>query len=128
MSFRLTLLIALLFGLLAAYLASLNTAGVRLTLAPDWSYDLPVIALIIGAFLGGAVLAFVLATLRDVGRSYRDFRRTRRAETLSETFQRGMEAELTGDAGEAARAYEANLRAAQTFRQMNEQALTILRG
>jgi flagellar basal-body rod protein FlgC len=28
----------------------------------------------------------------------------------------------------AARAYEANLRAAQTFRQMNEQALTILRG
>lgn len=27
----------------------------------------------------------------------------------------------------AARAYEANLRAAQTFRQMNEQALTILR-
>ncbi len=28
----------------------------------------------------------------------------------------------------AARAYEANLRAAQTFRQMNEQALTLLRG
>jgi flagellar basal-body rod protein FlgC len=28
----------------------------------------------------------------------------------------------------AARAYEANLRAAQTFRQMNEQALAILRG
>ena len=28
----------------------------------------------------------------------------------------------------AARAYEANLRAAQTFRQLNEQALTLLRG
>lgn len=28
----------------------------------------------------------------------------------------------------AARAYEANLRTAQTFRQMNEQALTLLRG
>lgn len=28
----------------------------------------------------------------------------------------------------AARAYEANLRAAQTFRQMNEQALSLLRG
>jgi flagellar basal-body rod protein FlgC len=28
----------------------------------------------------------------------------------------------------ATRAYEANLRAAQTFRQMNEQALTLLRG
>lgn len=28
----------------------------------------------------------------------------------------------------AARAYEANLKAAQTFRQMNEQALTLLRG
>ncbi len=28
----------------------------------------------------------------------------------------------------ASRAYEANLRAAQTFRQMNEQALTLLRG
>ena len=28
----------------------------------------------------------------------------------------------------AARAYEANLRAAQTFRQMNEQAITLLRG
>jgi lipopolysaccharide biosynthesis regulator YciM len=112
-SFRLTLLVALLFGLAVAYLASLNTAGVRLTLAPDWSYDLPVIALIVGAFLGGALLAFVLATLRDVGRRYRDFRRTRQArrtETLSEIFQRGMEAELAGNAADAARAYEEVLR------------------
>lgn len=109
MSLRLGLLLALLFGVLVAYLTALNTTGVRVTLGGGWTYELPLVALLVGAFLAGAALTFVLATLRDLGRTFHDYRRgrrARRAETVNEIYRRGMEAQLAGRADEAAQAYE----------------------
>ena len=115
MSPRLVLLLALLFGLLVAYLGSLNAGGVRVTLGPDWTYELPVIALVVGAFLVGASLVLVLGAARDLARSYRDYtlaRRTRRAESLSEVYHRGVDAQLAGKPDVAAEAYGEALRRA----------------
>ena len=70
-------------------------------------------ALIVGAFLVGAVLSLVLATVRDAGRSYRDYqsaRSARRAETLHESYHRGVEAQLAGKTVAAAQAYGEVLR------------------
>ena len=113
MSLRVALLLALLFGILVAYLTSLNTTGVRVSLGGDWTYDLPLMVLIVGAFLIGAALAFLLGTLRDLGRTYHDYQRlrqARRAETLNEIYRHGVEAQLAGRADEAARTYEEVLR------------------
>jgi len=112
-SLRLGLLLALLFGVLVAYLTSLNTTGVRVALGRDWTYDLPLMALLLGAFLVGAALAFVLGMLRELGRTYHDYQRVRharRAETLNEIYQRGVTAQLAGRADEAVQAYEEVLR------------------
>ena len=112
MSVRLTLLV-LLFGVLVAYLTTLNASGVRVALGRDWTYDLPLMALVVGAFLGGAALAFALGALRDLGRSYHDYqaaRRARRAETGAEIYQRGVQAQLAGNAAAATRAYGELLR------------------
>jgi lipopolysaccharide biosynthesis regulator YciM len=115
-SLRLALLLALLFGLLVAYLTSLDPAGVRVALAGS-AYDLPLVTLVVGTFLVGATLGFVLGMLRDVGRSYRDHRRARRlrrAATLDDLYQHGLRAERAGRAAEATRAYEELLRRAPT--------------
>ena len=113
MSLRLGLFLVLLFGVLVAYLTTLNASGVRLALSRDWTYDLPLMALVVGAFLVGAALAFVLGTLRDLGRSFHDYqvaRRVRRAETGHEVYQRGVQAQLGGNTAAASQAYEEVLR------------------
>lgn len=109
MSLRLGLLLALLFGALVAYLTSLNTGRVRLSLSPEWQYDVPLMALVVGAFLGGACLALFLTLLRDLSRTFRDYtmaRRVRREESLAEVYHRGVDAQLAGKPGSAAEAYE----------------------
>ena len=109
---RLALLLALLFGLLVAYLTSLDPAGVRVTLAGT-AYDFPLLVLVVGTFLVGATLGLVLGTLRDVGRSYRSYRqaeRARRAETVDELYHRAVEAQRAGRVAEAAQTYEEVLR------------------
>lgn len=109
MPVRLGLLLALLFGVLVAYLTSLNTGRVRLSLFPDWQYDLPLMALVVGAFLAGACLALLLAVLRDLGHSFREYtvaRRARREEGLAELYHRGVDAQLAGKADAAAEAYQ----------------------
>lgn len=108
MSLRLVLLLTLLFGVLVAYLSSLNVGDVRITLGPDWTYELPVIALVAGAFLLGASLALVLGTVRDLARSYREYKlawRARRAESLSAIYHRGVDAQLAGKSEVAMEAY-----------------------
>ena len=109
MSVRLALLLVLLFAVLVAYLTSLNTAGVRVTLGAGWTYDVPLMALLVGAFFAGGAVTSILWLLRDLGRTYHDFRRGRRArrmETASQFYRRGMEAQLAGRSEEAALAYE----------------------
>ncbi len=113
MSLRLALFLALLFGFLVAYLTSLNPAGVRVALTGGSVYDLPLLVLVVGTFLVGATLGYVLGMLRDVGRSYRDrrrARRVRRAETLDELYHHGVEAERAGRAADAVHTYEEVLR------------------
>ena len=113
MSLRLALLVVLVFGVLVAYLTTLNASGVRGLLGRDWTYDVPLMALVVGAFLVGAALAFVLGTLRDLGRSYHDYqaaRRARRAETCHEIYQRGVRAQVAGNVVAATEAYDEVLR------------------
>jgi len=112
-SLRLTLLVVLLSGVLVACLTTLNASGVRLALGGDRTYDVPLMALVVGAFLAGAALAFVLGTLRDLERSYHDYqaaRRARRAETCHEIYQRGVQAQVAGNAVAATEAYDEVLR------------------
>jgi lipopolysaccharide assembly protein B len=112
-SLRLALFVVLIFGILVAYLSSVNTGGVQLTLARDWSYELPLMALVVGAFIVGAALALAAGAVRDLGRSYRDYRyarRARRADALHAIYQRGVEAQLAGKPAAAAQAYEEVLR------------------
>ncbi len=109
MSIRLALVLALLFGVLVAYLTSLNTARVRVALGSDWNYELPLIALVVGAFLAGAAVALVLGLLRELTRSYQDYhlaRRARREESLGEIYHRGVDAQLAGRAAEATEAFQ----------------------
>ncbi len=109
MSTRLGLLLALLFGALVAYLTSLNATRVRVALGPDWAYDLPLMALLVGAFLAGACLALFLTLLRDLSRSFREdsvARRARREEGLLEMYHRGVDAQLAGKSSAAAEAYQ----------------------
>src|SRR5438270_11288594 len=96
---RSALLLALLFGVLVASLISLDGSGAWRLLAPDWSYELPLIALVIGAFLVGASLALLLGAIRDLTRSvrtHRHAREARREESLNETYHRGVDAQLAG--------------------------------
>lgn len=109
MSPRLGLLLALLFGAFVAYLTSLNTGRVRLSLSPDWQYDLPLMALVVGVFLAGACVALFLTLLRDLSRSFRDYtvaRRARREESLADLYHRGVDAQLAGKAEAAAETYQ----------------------
>lgn len=108
MSPRLGLLLALLFGALIAYVTALNPTRVRITLGGEWVYDLPLMALVVGAFLAGACVTLFLTVLRDLGRSLRDYtnaRRARRQEALLEIYHRGVDAQLAGKFDVAAEAY-----------------------
>lgn len=109
MSVRFGVLLALGFGTVVAYLASLNTARVSIAVAADWAWEVPLAALVVGAFLAGAVLALLLGLVRDLGRSYRDYQRARearRAESLDDVYRRGVDAQLSGRADAALQIYE----------------------
>ena len=113
MSLRFALVLALFFGLLIAYLTSLNAGPVRVALTTEWVYNLPLMALVVGAFLVGAAVTFTFGALRDLTRSYQDYqlaRRARRAEMLDGIYHRGVEAQLAGRAAAAAAAYDEVLR------------------
>ncbi|HET7874417.1 MAG TPA: lipopolysaccharide assembly protein LapA domain-containing protein [Methylomirabilota bacterium] len=108
MSLRLALILAVLFGVLVAYLASLNTVPVRLALGREWQLEAPLIALLVGAFLLGAVLALLGGLLRDLTRTWQDYqlaRQARRAESVRDLYHRGVDAQLAGKTEEAAQAY-----------------------
>ena len=130
MSARFGVLLALGFGGAVAYLASLNTARVRAAVAADWAWEVPLAALVVGAFLAGAVLALLLGLVRDLGRSYRDYQRTRearRAESLGDVYHRGVDAQLSGRADAALQIYEELLKRdpghAQAHARLGELAL-----
>ncbi|HXJ82059.1 MAG TPA: tetratricopeptide repeat protein [Candidatus Methylomirabilis sp.] len=109
MSLRPALLLALLFGLLVAYLTALNPAGVHIPPVGGPAYAIPLLLLLLGTFLVGGTLGFVLGMFRDVARSYRDHWRTRRArqgETLDQLYHHGVDAQRAGRAVEATQAYE----------------------
>ena len=109
MSIRFGVLFALGFGAAVAYFASLNTARVSIAVAADWAWEVPLAALVVGAFLAGAVLALLLGLVRDLGRSYRDHQRARearRAESLGDVYHRGVDAQLSGRADAAVQIYE----------------------
>ena len=113
MPVRFGVLLALAFGALVAYLASLNTARVRVALAADRGWDVPLAALVVGAFLAGAVLALTLGLIGNLGRSFRSHQRerqARRADALGDLYQRGVAAQLSGSAADASLAYEELIR------------------
>ncbi len=130
MSVRFGVLLALAFGAAVAYLASLNTGRVRVAVAADWAWDVPLAALVVGAFLAGAVLALLLGLVRDLGRSYREYQRARevrRAESLGDIYHRGVDAQLSGRAEAAVQIYEELLKRdpdhAQAHARLGELAL-----
>ena len=109
MSVRFGVLLALGFGTVVAYFASLNTGRVSIAVAADWAWEVPLAALVVGAFLAGAVLALLLGLVRDLGRSYRDYQRARearRTESLDDVYRRGVDAQLSGRADAALQIYE----------------------
>jgi lipopolysaccharide biosynthesis regulator YciM len=129
-SVRFGVLLALGFGAAVAYLASLNTARVRVAVAADWAWEIPLAALVVGAFLVGAALALLLGLVRDLGRSYRDYQRARearRAESLGDVYHRGVDAQLAGRADAALQIYEELLKRdpghAQAHARLGELAL-----
>lgn len=130
MSVRFGVLLALGFGAAVAYLASVNTARVSIAVAADWAWEVPLAALVVGAFLAGAVLALILGLVRDLGRSYRDYQRARearRAESLGDVYHRGVDAQLSGRAAAALQIYEELLKRdpghAQAHARLGELAL-----
>ena len=79
---RLGVFLAIGFGVLVAYLASLNTTRVRVALSGDRGWEVPLAALVVGAFLTGVALTLVCVLVRDLGRSlhrHRQDRASRRA-------------------------------------------------
>lgn len=109
MPIRLALVLALLFGVFVAYLSSFNTGRIRVALGSALVYEVPLMALVVGAFLLGAGLALLLGVVRDLGRSYQDYltaRQFRRAEGLKEVYHRGVDAQLAGKSSAAREAYE----------------------
>jgi lipopolysaccharide biosynthesis regulator YciM len=129
-SVRFGVLLALGFGAAVAYLASLNTARVSIAVGADWAWEVPLAALVVGAFLAGAVLALLLGLVRDLGRSYRDYQRARearRAESLGDVYHRGVDAQLSGRADAALQIYEELLKRdpghAQAHARLGELAL-----
>lgn len=109
MSARFGVLLALALSAVLAYLASLNTGSVRVALSADTAWEVPLAALVVGAFVAGVVLALLLGFVRDLGRSYSEYQRkreARRAESLADAYHRGVDAQLSGHTEAAVRVYE----------------------
>lgn len=105
----LVLLVVLFLGALLAYLTVFNPFRVGITLGPDLSYELPLMGVVGGAFAAGACLVLLGALLRDVGRSFRDWKLARqagRAERLADLYHRGLDAQLAGRTDAANEAYK----------------------
>ena len=77
MPVRLGVVLAIGFGVLIAYLASLNTTRVRVALSGDRGWEVPLAALVVGAFLTGVALTLVCVLVRDLGRSLHRYRQDR---------------------------------------------------
>jgi tetratricopeptide (TPR) repeat protein len=100
-SIRFGLIVGLVFAIVVTYLTSINPTRVRIALGDDWSFEIPLMALVAVVFGAGAALALVLGILRDVTRSY-----ARRADALEPLPGVGASASDRGAAGaprEAAR-------------------------
>ncbi len=130
MSVRSGVFVALAFGAAVAYLASLNATRVRVALSTDWAWDVPLVALVVGAFLAGSALAFLFGLARDLRRTYADYQRTRdvrRSESLDELYHRGVDAQLSGRPEAAIQAYGELLKRfpdhAQAHARLGEMAL-----
>ncbi len=98
MPVRFGLFLALFFGVLLASLVAVNPTRVSLALGQNLATELPLMALVMGAFLAGACLVLCVMLLRDLGRSFRAYkvaRRARRAETPADLSRRGLDAQLT---------------------------------
>jgi len=74
---RLGVVLSIGFGVPIAYLASLNTTRVRVVLTGDRGWEVPLAALVVGAFLTGVALTLVCVLVRDLGRSLRRYRQDR---------------------------------------------------
>lgn len=110
---RLALLLLLLLAALVAYLTSLDTPRARLDLGPQWGYEVPLVALLLGAFLLGGALAVLLGVARDLSRAYGDHRaarEARRAASLGDLYHRALDSQLAGRWAEARAGYEELLR------------------
>ena len=131
MPIRLALLLLLLFGILVAYLTSLNTARIHVALGPAWDYDLPLMALLLGAFLLGAALAILFGVVRDLSRAYRDHqtaRGARRTAALGELYHQGLDAQLAGRWAQAQTAYEELLRREPGYAEAHARLAELARG
>src|SRR5262249_4157908 len=103
---------------------------VRVALSADWAWEVPLVALVVGAFLAGAVLAYLFSLGRDLRRTYADYQRTRharRSESLDELYHRGVDAHLARRLDAAMQAYEELLKRfpdhAQAHARLGEMAL-----
>jgi len=97
MPVRFGVFLALFFGVLLAALAAVNPTRMSLALGRNVATELPLMALVMGAFLAGACLVLCFMLLRDLGRSFREYtlaRRARRAETPADVSRRGLDAQL----------------------------------
>jgi tetratricopeptide (TPR) repeat protein len=68
-SIRFGLIVGLVFAIAVTYLTSINPTRVRIALGSDWTFEVPLMALVAVVFGAGAALALVLGILRDVTRS-----------------------------------------------------------
>jgi len=69
-SIRFGLVVGLVFAIVVTYLTSINPNRVRVALGGDWTFEIPLMALVAVVFGAGAGLALVLGIVRDVTRSY----------------------------------------------------------
>ncbi len=105
--------LALLVGALPASLAVLKPSRVGITLGPNFAFEIPLIAVVVTAFLAGALLVLLVIVLRDLGRALRNLglaHRAARAEHLADLYHRGLDAQLTGRTEDAVEAYQEVLR------------------
>jgi lipopolysaccharide biosynthesis regulator YciM len=108
MAARFGLLLVLLLGLLLACFTLLKLAGVAVPSLANSFRRLPLILLVVGAFLAGASAVVIAALLRDLARAVREARRAHkagRAQEMAALYHRGVDAQLAGRREAAAEAY-----------------------
>lgn len=97
---RLALLAVLGFAAFVTYLVLLNPDRVTLRLAQGLALQLPLIAVVLGAFVVGAGISALLSLATDVGRALSDRRTARRAaslEPVEQLYHEGVAALLRGE-------------------------------